>query len=89
MSGLLTAHDQFTGLRVRSKVQGCVSSRILQVEIHTKLHETLEHFDLGVRGSLMDAIIAVNILHQRIHLLLHQDPDYFMVTVVTGPVHGR
>ena len=85
----MTANNKFTGLWVRGEVQRCVATCILQVEINTELHEALEHFDLGVSGSLMDAVIAINVLHQRIHLLLHQDPDDLMVAMVTGPVHGR
>lgn len=42
-------------------------SGILEHQIDTKLHEALEDADLGVGGSLMDAIVSVDVLHEWFH----------------------
>ena len=37
----------------------------------------------------MDAIVAVLVLYEWIHLLFHKDPDDLVVAVVASPVHWR
>ena len=69
---LNTALDQFAGIGVRSKVKGRVHTGVLQVKIYAKLHEDLKHVHLGVGGSLVDAVISVNIHQERVQILLQK-----------------
>ena len=43
---------------------------------------------MGVGRRLMDAVVAMNVLKQWVHLFFHQDPDDLVVTVIRCPVHG-
>ena len=66
-----TALDQLTCLRVSGKIKRSVTSSIFQVQINTKLHKALENLNLRIGGSLMDAIVAMLVLNEWIHLLFH------------------
>ena len=64
-----------------------MDASISQLQIDTKLHEALEDLDLRVGGSLMDAVVAVDVNQQWVHRDLHKKPDHLDVTVVRSPVH--
>lgn len=89
VSGLLTFLDKITRLRVRGEVEGRMRTGILEVQIDTKLHKALEDLDLRVGSSLMNTVVTMDVLKERVHALLLEDPDNLVVAVVRGPVHGR
>ena len=64
-----------------------MNSGILLLKIYTEGHEALEDVDLRGGSSLMDAVVTIDILKVRIHLLFHQKPDDLDVALVASPMH--
>ena len=62
MSGFLTLQYESTSLRVRGKVERSVSAGIFEVQINAELHEGLENLNLRVSSSLMNTIVAMDVL---------------------------
>ena len=71
MRRLDTRLDESTRFWVRGQVKRRVDASVSQLQIDTELHKAFEDLDLGIGGSLMNAVVAVDIDREWVHADLH------------------
>ena len=71
MRRLDTRLDESTRFWVRGQVKRRVDASVSQLQIDTELHKAFEDLDLRIGGSLMNAVVAVDIDREWVHADLH------------------